>query len=215
LIHPTAIVYPACEIDATAFIGPFSVIGKPYRPMTNQAYDIDEPTKISKGSHVGAHVIIGQGTEVRSNCVVDDGCTLECEVLAEARSLFIYRAYVSNEATIGAGAIIGGFICERASVGAGARVFGQLVHKQLDTTLGWDDSEEESPVVGEGAFVGFNATVAGSVQIGEFAYVCSGAIVTRDVPPRTIAHGINKHSSPDQWKGPLSRSAALRGVNFG
>lgn len=215
MIHPTAIVYPACEIDSAAFIGPFSVIGKPYRPMTNQTYSVQEPTKISAGSHIGAHVVIGQGTELHSDCVVDDGCTLECEVLVEAGSLFIYRAYVSNEATIGAGAIIGGFICERAIVGAGARIFGKLVHKQLDTTLGWDDVEEESPVIGEGAFVGFNATVAGPVQVGESAYVCSGAIVTRDVPPRTIAHGINQLSSPDEWKGPLSRSGALRGVNLG
>ena len=215
MIHSTAVVYSGCEIHSTASVGPFSVIGKPYRPMGNQSYDISEPTRIAEGSYVGANVVIGQGTELRADVVVDDGCTLECEILAQAKALFIYRAYVCNEARIGAGAIIGGFICERSTVGDGARVFGKLVHKQLDTLLGWDEVEEDAPAIGDGAFIGFNSTIAGPARIGEYAYVCSGAIVTRDVPARTIAHGINQLSAPDMWKGPLSRSTALREVHRG
>lgn len=217
MIHETSIAYPGCEVDERASIGPFSIIGKPYRPIPGQPYHVAEPTKISEDVHIGPHVVVGQGTEIARGVIVDDGCTIECEVILKPDALLIYRAYVSNEAHIGSGSIIGGFICERAIVGDHARVFGKLVHKQLNPAIKWDDPEleEPSPVIDDNAFVGFNAVVAGGVRVGESAYVCAGAIITRDVPAKMIAHGINQLSSPDEWTGALSQSPALRGVNDG
>lgn len=44
--------------------------------------------------------------------------------------------------------------------------------------------------VGEGAFIGIGATVLPNKKIGEWATVGAGAVVTRDVPPRTVVMGI-------------------------
>lgn len=205
-IHPTAIVYPDVRIADGVSIGPFSVVGKPYRQVHGEAYESGRATRIGTNSQIGAHVIIGAASDLGDECIVEDACIIECNVVVGYRGHFLYRAYVCNEANIGANCIIGGFVCERAEVAEWVRIFGNLVHKQVDPTAGWDDLEEESPVVEDRAFVGFDAKVIGGVTIGRSAYVCSGAIVTRDVPALHVACGLNQIQSFSKWSGPLADS---------
>lgn len=44
-------------------------------------------------------------------------------------------------------------------------------------------------VIRKGAFVGMNATVLPGIEIGQYAVVAAGAVVTRDVLPFTIVGG--------------------------
>ena len=41
-----------------------------------------------------------------------------------------------------------------------------------------------------GVWIGSNATILQGVTIGEYSIVAAGAVVTRDVPPRTIVGGV-------------------------
>ena len=43
--------------------------------------------------------------------------------------------------------------------------------------------------IGRGAWIAANAVVLGGVTVGEYAVVGAGAVVTKDVPPRTIVVG--------------------------
>jgi lipopolysaccharide O-acetyltransferase len=45
-------------------------------------------------------------------------------------------------------------------------------------------------VIGEGAFLGVGTVVKPGVTIGEFAYIAAAAIVTNDIPPRSLAIGV-------------------------
>lgn len=45
-------------------------------------------------------------------------------------------------------------------------------------------------VIGRHAWVGVNVTILPGVTIGEGAIVAAGAVVTHDVPPRTLAAGV-------------------------
>jgi acetyltransferase-like isoleucine patch superfamily enzyme len=45
------------------------------------------------------------------------------------------------------------------------------------------------PTIRRGARVGGGATLCPGVEIGEEAFVGAGAVVTRDVPPRTVVVG--------------------------
>ena len=55
-------------------------------------------------------------------------------------------------------------------------------------------SEEDWKVVEtfikDGASIGSSATIMCGVTIGEFAIVGAGAVVTKDVPPKTIVAGV-------------------------
>jgi len=165
-------------------------------------------TRIGRNCYVGYYSVIGAGSTIEEGGIVDDHCTVEGDVVLGARTLLIYRAQVCNEACVGSQCVIGGFVAERVVIEDRVRLFGKIVHSQRDPSRPWDalDSIEDSAIVKAGAFVGFDALVAGKVVIGANAYVCAGAIVTRDVPPQHVAYGVNKVVPARDWKGPLCRS---------
>ena len=211
MIHPTAIVYPGTVIGEGTCVGPFSIIGKPYRPVADESYGSGRPAAIGHNCFIGAHVVIAQGSQIGDECIIEDGTQVEVDVSVGSHGHLLYRAQVCNEALIGEACIIGGFVCERAQVGRGCRIFGQLVHRQLNPTAGWDEEEEEAPVIEEEAFVGFGAKVIGRVRIGRRSYVCAGAIVSKDLQENNVAYGTNRSCHFRDWKGALSRSPLFVG----
>jgi serine acetyltransferase len=149
---------------------------------------------------------------VGADTIVDAYVRIEGGARIGQRVVLTHRATVGARADVGDDAVIGGFVSERCLVGAGARVFGKLIHRHVEPQRGWDapTSEEPSPVIEPGGFVGFDAQVIGPVVIGERAYVCAGAIVTRDVPARHIASGVNRIVPYEEWPGDLSASPFFR-----
>lgn len=47
----------------------------------------------------------------------------------------------------------------------------------------------EPIIIGDDAWIGFNAIILKGVTIGEGAVVGAGAVVTKDVPPYTVVAG--------------------------
>ena len=45
-------------------------------------------------------------------------------------------------------------------------------------------------MTGNIVWIGSNATILSGVSIGEWSVVAAGAVVTKDVPPMTIAGGV-------------------------
>ena len=198
-----------CLIDRSAHICPGAVLGKRFRPLLDgETEEFGQSTDIGPNVYVGYHVVVGCGSKLDGGVVVDDYSSIESDVVVGEQSLVIYRAHICNEARIGRNCVIGGFVAERVTVGDGARLFGKVVHTQHNPTLGWDSEEalEKSATIQSGAFLGFDSIIIGDVTIGERAYVCAGAILTKDVPARHIAFGNNRIVAPNKWKGQLKHS---------
>jgi serine acetyltransferase len=205
----------SCKIDASARICSGAIIGKSFRPLLKGRAEerTEETTVIGQNTYVGYYVVLGAGTVLAQGAIIDDHCIVETDVYIGSGSLLIYRAQVCDDAKIGSHCVIGGFVGERVVVGDRARIFGKIVHAQHNPTVDWDapQAREPSPVVEAGVFVGFDALVIGEVVLGTMAYVCAGAIVTRDVPERHIAYGVNKIIPFTAWKGRLGRSPFFLG----
>jgi acetyltransferase-like isoleucine patch superfamily enzyme len=200
-------------VDGTATVADSAIVGGPYRPLqAGIRRSSDRPTRIGPRCWIGERAFVGEGAWIGADSILHGDVRVECDATIGSGVLLTYRAWVDLEATVGDGSVIGGFVCERAVVGRGCRVFGSLAHLQHDPSLPWDDprAEEESPVLKDGVFVGWGATVMGPVVLGERAYVCAGAIVSRPVPSRHIAHGNNQVVPFDQWPGPLQKSPFFR-----
>jgi UDP-2-acetamido-3-amino-2,3-dideoxy-glucuronate N-acetyltransferase len=119
---------------------------------------------------------VGAGCKIASFVEIQRGVILGRNVKVEA------FAFIPTGVEIGDGAFIGPHVCftnDRypASVAKG----GEL--------LGPGDWTVTPTRVEAGAIIGANATVICGVTIGAGALVAAGSVVTRDVPPGTLAMG--------------------------
>jgi acetyltransferase-like isoleucine patch superfamily enzyme len=144
---------------------------------------------------IAEDVVLGEGVIIHHpdqvnlyGCTVGDGCKIASFVEIQ-RGVVLGRnvkveafAFIPTGVTIEDGAFIGPHVCftnDRypAAVGEGGELLGQSDWRVTPTR------------VGAGASIGANATVICGVTIGAKALIAAGAVVTRDVPPGTLAMG--------------------------
>lgn len=200
-----------CKIHSKAHICSGAVIGKPYRKLLDGTREKTVKTIISNGVYIGYYTIIGTGSTISKGTIIDDNCIIESRVFIDEETLIIFKSQICNDVRIGGKCVIGGFIGERTSIGNECRVFGKIVHSQHDPSLPWDEDEstEESAIIKDHVFIGFNSLIIGGITIGEKAYVCAGAIITKNVPDKHVAFGINQIKPFTKWKGRLKNSASF------
>jgi acetyltransferase-like isoleucine patch superfamily enzyme len=199
----------AAHIAPTAQIAPSAVINSPYRPLLHGRWvRVEGDTVIRAGVWVGQFAVIGQGVTIGANSLIEDYVAIQARTVIGERVVVGTRSRIGIGVAVGDDTVVTGNISDRARIGARCRIAGDLVHRQLDPSLGWDDpgAEEPAPFIEDGAFVGLHAIVIGGVNVGERAYVCAGALVTKDVPAGHIARGRNEIMHPRQWPGALGKS---------
>lgn len=199
----------AATIDPTAHIAPTAVIGSPFRRLLDgRAIQVDRDTVIAAGAWIGEFSVIGRGVIIGANSLIEDYGSIQAGSAIGERVVVASRARIGLGVTVGNDSVIKSNVCDSAHIGTHCRIAGDLIHRQFDPSMGWDDpaSEEPSPVVGDRAFVGWQAVVIGGVNIGAGAYVCAGALVTKDVPAGHIAYGRNQVVPPRRWPGALGKS---------
>ena len=81
-------------------------------------------------------------------------------------------------------------IGDRANIGAGA------------VTCNYDGANKHQTTIGEGAFIGTNASLVAPVTIGDGAYVGAGSVITTDVPAGALAVERGKQRTIEGWKPP-------------
>lgn len=200
-------------IDESATIAATAVIGAPYRKLLDGSWDrLDRPTVIGVGCSVGHFCVVGDEATLGAGTVMDNYTAVDPGATVGSRVLVAYRATIGVKAQVGDDCVIAGRVAERSRVGDRCRIFGDLVHRQLDPGKPWDadEAQEVSPTIEDDAFVGWGATIVGPVTIGRGAYVCAGAIVTRSVPHGMIVNGTNQVRSPQEWRGELGESEHFR-----
>jgi UDP-3-O-[3-hydroxymyristoyl] glucosamine N-acyltransferase len=200
----------ALRIDPTAQIAPTAVIGSPFRPLLGgrRMQPVSRETAIGAGVWIGQFAVIGQGVTIGADSLIEDQVNVQQGAAVGRRVVVASPSWIGLDVKVGDDSVIRGYVGDSCRIGSGCRITGDLIHRQIDPSAGWDDtgSEEPAPIVENGAFVGWKATVIGGVNIGIGAYVCAGALVTVDVPAGHIACGRNEIVHPDQWKGALGKS---------
>jgi bifunctional UDP-N-acetylglucosamine pyrophosphorylase/glucosamine-1-phosphate N-acetyltransferase len=71
-----------------------------------------------------------------------------------------------------------------ATVGANANIGAGTI------TCNYDGKNKHRTVIGDGAFVGSDSMLVAPVEIGAGAKTGAGSVVTRDVPPGSVAYGV-------------------------
>lgn len=131
---------------------------------------------------IGAETVIGHGTLLRTAVEVGADTQLGHHLTVE-RSCQIGRGVRCSPGSHLTGAL---HVADHVFLGAGIRTIN-------DKHLIWRDSHRRPvrrvPRFGTGARVGSGGVVLSGVTVGEYALVGAGSVVTKDVPPRTLAFG--------------------------
>jgi bifunctional UDP-N-acetylglucosamine pyrophosphorylase/glucosamine-1-phosphate N-acetyltransferase len=89
-----------------------------------------------------------------------------------------------------------------ADVGAGTNIGAGAI------TANWDGIDKHPTTIGEGVFIGVDTMLIAPVSVGDGAKTGAGAVVTKDVPPDTLAVGVParirelKGKPPEEPKAP-------------
>ena len=143
------------------------------------------------GAHVGKGVSVGPFARLRPGTKLGAGSRIgnfvevkEAVVAAGAKANHL--AYI-GDATVGA----------NANIGAGT------------ITCNYDGSAKHRTEIGPDVFIGSNSALVAPVKIGAGAYVGSGSVITKDVPPRALAVARGRQVVKEGWATRLRAMKSL------
>ncbi|MCX8007494.1 MAG: N-acetyltransferase, partial [Coriobacteriia bacterium] len=134
------------------------------------------------GTTFGSGCIIGDNAGVRERCRIGEGVVIGRAVTVENDTAIGSRTKVQS------GAYITAYVTIEDDV-----FVAPMVVTTNDNFMGRTEKRFallKGCTIRRGARVGGGAHVLPGVEIGEEAFVATGAIVTRDVPPRTVVMGV-------------------------
>jgi bifunctional UDP-N-acetylglucosamine pyrophosphorylase/glucosamine-1-phosphate N-acetyltransferase len=162
-------------------------------------------TYLQGQTRIGRNCTIGPGSVIRDSSI-GDGCRVELSVVEQAvmeRGSDVGPfGHLRKGAHLGPGAHMGNFgELKNSYLGPGAKM-GHMSYLG-DTTVGaganigagtitcnYDGQRKHPTVIGEGAFIGSDTMLVAPVEIGDGAKTGAGSVVTRDVPPGSLAYGV-------------------------
>jgi acetyltransferase-like isoleucine patch superfamily enzyme len=194
-IHPAAVVYPGTVLGEGVKVLEYAVVGK--QPSLS-------PRSTAKREPL-APAVIGDGTIVSTGAVVFAGARIGARVILGDQSCVRERVTVGDDVVIGRGSLVE----NDTTIGALTKIqadayitaystleeqvfIAPCVVTTNDNFMGRTERRHEliaGPTIRRGARVGGGAILCPGVEIGEEAFVGAGAVVTRDVPPRTLVVG--------------------------
>ncbi len=189
------VIHDGTAIGERVRIQDGAVLGKPLSlgPRSRAAREEPPGLVIGDGVVIGAGSVLVAGGAVGADSVIGDQAHLR-ERAAIGRGSVVGRGCsVENDAVIGSGVRVqtGSYITAFCEIEDGVFV-APGVKTLNDRTAGRRPQGEplRAPVLRRRCRVGGGATLLPGVEIGEEAFVGAGAVVTRDVPARTLVVGV-------------------------
>ncbi|RMF98059.1 MAG: acyltransferase [Candidatus Schekmanbacteria bacterium] len=75
-------------------------------------------------------------------------------------------------------------------MGPGVKIFSSNHGTDTGVAMNVQDFKEKDIVIGNDVWIGANCVILSGVTIGDGAVIAAGAVVTKDIPPYTIAGGV-------------------------
>jgi acetyltransferase-like isoleucine patch superfamily enzyme len=194
-IHPTATVYPGTVLGEGVRVLEHAVVGKQpvLSPRSTAKREPLQPTRVGDGSIVSTGAIVFAGSSIGARVILgDQSCVRERVTIGD--DVVVGRGcLVENDTTIGAMSKIQADAYITAYSTLEDHVFvAPCVVTTNDNLMGRTERRHEliaGPTIRRGARIGGGAILCPGVEIGEEAFVGAGAVVTKDVPARTVVVG--------------------------
>jgi acetyltransferase-like isoleucine patch superfamily enzyme len=194
-VHPTAIVYPGTVLGEGVRVLEHAVVGKQptLSPRSTASREDLPPAVLGEGTIVSTGAIVFAGATLGARGIVGDQACIRERVTIGDDVVVGRGSLVENDTTIGALTKIQADAYITAYSTLEDNVFiAPCVVTTNDNFMGRTERRHElvkGPTIRRGARVGGGAILCPGVEIGEEAFVGAGAVVTKDVPARTIVVG--------------------------
>ena len=194
-VHPTAVVYPGTVLGEGVRVLEHAVVGKQpsLSPRSTAPREPLAPAELGPGTIVSTGAVVFAGTRVGARVILgDQSCVRERVEIGD--DVVVGRgSLVENDTTIGALTKIQAMAYITAYSTLEDNVFiAPCVQTTNDDFMGRTERRHElikGPTIRRGARVGGGAVLLPGVEVGAEAFVGAGAVVTKDVPPRTLVVG--------------------------
>ncbi|SRR6056297_1597871 len=146
-----------------------------------KAYFAHETAVIDEGCSIGAGTKIWHFTHIMKNAVLGKNCNLGQNVVVSPEVVLGNNVKVQNNVSI-----YTGVTCEDDVFLGPSMVFTNVTNPRSAVVR---RGQYEQTLVGKGASIGANATIVCGNNIGPYAFIGAGAVVTREVKPYSLVVG--------------------------
>jgi acetyltransferase-like isoleucine patch superfamily enzyme len=194
-IHETAIVHPGTILGQGVKVLEGAVIGKQptLSPRSTAKREPLPPAEIGDDTIVSTGAILFAGTTVGARVILGDQSCVRERVTIGDDVVLGRGSLIENDTTVGSMTKIqaGAYVTAYSTVEDHVFIAPCVVTSN-DNFMGRTERRHElieGPTIRRGARIGAGAVLCPAVEIGEEAFVGAGAVVTKDVAPRTVVVG--------------------------
>jgi len=142
--------------------------------MTELTYKAHESAVIDNGCEIGEGTRIWHFSHIMPNCKIGKNCNIGQNVVISPEVVLGNNVKIQNNVSI-----YTGVICDDDVFLGPSMVFTNVMNPRSAVNR---RSEYLKTHVGKGASIGANATIVCGHDIGPFAFIGAGAVVTKNVP---------------------------------
>jgi len=150
------------------------------KPMEKE-YFAHETAIIDEGCKIGKGTKIWHFSHIMSNCVIGENCNIGQNVVVSPEVVLGKNVKIQNNVSL-----YTGVICEDDVFLGPSMVFTNVVNPRSAVNR---KGQYTKTIVKKGASIGANATIVCGHDIGEFAFIGAGTVVTKEVPAYALVVG--------------------------
>lgn len=136
---------------------------------------VDQPCKIGKGSKIWHFSHVMAGSEIGENCNIGQNVVVSPDVKLGN------NVKVQNNVSL-----YTGVVCEDDTFLGPSMVFTNVVNPRSHVSR---RDEYRKTTVKKGASIGANCTIVCGHDIGEYAFIGAGSVITKHIPPYALVIG--------------------------
>ncbi len=152
-----------------------------YMETTNSEYFAHETAVIDPGCKIGKGTKIWHFSHIMSGCIIGENCNIGQNVVVSPDVILGRNVKVQNNVSI-----YTGVICEDDVFLGPSMVFTNVINPRSAVNR---RGQYAKTIVRKGATIGANATIVCGHNIGEYAFIGAGAVVTKEIPPYALVVG--------------------------
>jgi UDP-2-acetamido-3-amino-2,3-dideoxy-glucuronate N-acetyltransferase len=188
VVHDGTILGAGCSLQDHAVVGKPLALGV----RSSASREAPPPARIGAGAIVAAGAIVNAGAEIGERAVVGDQAQVRERARIGSETVVGRGSQVDNDVVVGARCSIQtGCYVTAYSVLEDDVFLGPGVFTYNDNTMARHDKDYAiaGATIRRAARIGGGARILPGIEIGEEAFVATGAVVTRDVEARALVMG--------------------------